>query len=117
MQVKPVLTWDKLTNDTPSDQVEKVFQNFEQNCGLANDNKGMAPKERLITLKSILKGAKEKIYENKEKLFRATGEWDSDPEGCYLSIKARLLRFVETTMQKRTRLKGTLPDLSELEKL
>ena len=57
-----------------------------------------------MTLKSILKGAKEKIYKVMEKRFRATGQWDSDPDGCYFTIKTRLMKFVESTLEKRTRL-------------
>ena len=73
---------------------------------MCNDGQGMRPSERLTTLKQILKqgSAKEQIYKNIEKATRATGEWHTDPDKVYLTIKARLLMFKEEPLERKRRL-------------
>ena len=113
MQIRPNLQWPTISDSDSGEAIEKAFERFEDITGMSNDNKGMLPRERLAALKQILKvgSSKEKIYINAEKMARATGEWTSDPDKVYLSIKGRLLRFREEAVEKKRRLHGAWSDL------
>ena len=111
IKVTPQIKWPVLGDESGNDKcdVKEFFETFHQNCSFANDGAGMLPSEMLTVLKSCLRGAKEKIYNNQRKGLLATGEWHTNPEGCFQVIQARLMRFMETPLEKQTRLQQQLP--------
>ena len=65
IRVEPRVTWPKLGDDGAGGrEVEEFYEKLEEIYGLANNGKGMSPKEMLVALKSCLTGSRKKIYEN-----------------------------------------------------
>ena len=58
------------------------------------------------TLATCLKGTKEKIYKFQVVKFRKLGTLDSDPDGVFESIRARLMRFSESALERQMRVKA-----------
>ena len=104
IRVNPTVQWPKLSDDGPDcREVEAFFESFDDTCGLANDGAGMADKERLKVLLSCLKGSREKTYKVLHKKHRTLGDVDADPGKVFDIIKARLMRFVESNIEKQMR--------------
>ena len=58
IQIHPTATWPKLGDDGPGGrEVEKLCEKYDEICGIARDGEGMTEKERLMTLKTGLKGS------------------------------------------------------------
>ena len=70
---------------------------------LANDGQGMSWQERLRCLINCLRGNRAKTYRVSYKFARRAGEVKKDPQKVYEMIKDKLMRFVETIMEKETR--------------
>ena len=111
LSVKPNIRWPTIDDSTEGLEIVDTFELFESNCQLANDSKGMLPVERLTSLKNILKigSANEKIYRNVERAAKASSTWYEDPDSVYLRIKAKMMRFVETLIEKKERLHRDKP--------
>jgi hypothetical protein len=100
IRIEPKVHWPVLTNDDL--EVEEFYEEFESVCGLANDMRGLAPMERLLALKSSLRGSRSETYENVKKSCTENGTFTKDPEGVYDIIKGKLLRFRKTYEEKQT---------------
>ena len=112
IRVNPTISWPKLGDDGPDcREVAEFFESFEETVGLANDGAGMSDKERLKVLALCLKRSRQKTYENLFRKHRSLGDVESDPGKVFEIIKAKLLRFSESTMEKQMRV------LSEWENL
>jgi hypothetical protein len=104
IRINPTIKWPMLSDDGPdSKDVEEFFERFDETCALANDGAGMADAERLKVLLSCLRGSREKVYRVIHKRCRASGLLASNPEEVFSLIKERLMRFVETPMEKPMR--------------
>ena len=108
IRINPTVKWPTLGGD--DQDVEEFFEQFEELCGLANDGLGMSDKEKLKVLLSCLRGTREKTYRVIHKLNRANGRVASDPRGVFEDIKARLMRFVETSVEKQSRILAAWSD-------
>ena len=63
VKITPTFRWPILGDDGPdAKEVEDFYEKYEDLCRLANDGRGMNPKEHLTTLASCLRGSKEKRY-------------------------------------------------------
>ena len=113
IKITPQIKWPVLGDDVGQDKcdVEELFERQDESCDLANDGHGMLPAERLTVLKQCLRGAKEKIYTNMQKKFKKTNLWQDSPEECYGLIKSRMMKFVETPLEKQTRLQQEWSEL------
>ena len=109
IRINPQVKWPMLADD--DHDVEEFFEQFDELCGLANDGDGMSDKERLKVLLSCLRGTREQTYRVLHKLNRANGRNEADPGGVFLDIKARLMRFVETQVEKQSRILASWDDL------
>ena len=71
IKITPQIKWPTLGDDRDGDRcdVGDFFTKVEDNCKMANDGQGMLPSEQLTVLKQCLKGSKEKIYNNMQKVF------------------------------------------------
>jgi hypothetical protein len=65
IRIEPKVQWPVLNNDDL--EVEEFYEEFENICGLANDMKGLNPMERLLALKTTLRGSRAEIYDNVRK--------------------------------------------------
>ena len=114
IRVNPTIQWPKLGDDGPERrEVGEFFEAFEETVGLANDGAGMSDKERLKVLALCLKGSRQKTYENLFRKHRALGEVETEPGKVFDIIKAKLLRFSETTMEKQMRVLSEWENLSK----
>ena len=71
----------------------------------------MSDKVRLKVLLSCLRGTREKTYRVIHKLNRRNGRVENDPGGVFEDIKSRLMRFVETAMEKQARILAAWEEL------
>ncbi len=94
IRIEPKVHWPILTNDDL--EVGEFFDESESVCALANDMRGLAPLERLLALKSSLRGSRSETYENAKRFWTENGTFAKDPEGVYETIKGKLLRFRKT---------------------
>ena len=65
IRIEPKVHWPILNNDDL--EVEEFYEEFESICGLANDMRGLAPMERLLALKTSLRGSRSETYDNVKK--------------------------------------------------
>ena len=103
IKVEPKVQWPRLGDDNAGGRdVEEFYEKFEDICGLANNGTGMLDKEMLVALKSCLHGSRKQIYENvmKANLPEKDDQWAGM---VYQSIKDRLLRFLETPLERQLR--------------
>ena len=100
IRIEPKAHWPILNNDDL--EVEEFYEAFESICGLANDMRGLAPMERLLALKTSLRGSRSETYDNVKKTCTENGTFTKDPEGVYDLIKGKLLRFRKTYEEKQT---------------
>ena len=63
---------------------------------------GLAPMEKLLALKTTLRGSRSEIYDNVKKICTEDGSFMRDPEMVYDLIKGKLLRFRKTYEEKQT---------------
>ena len=114
IRVNPTIQWPKLTDEGPdSREVEDFFDKFEDTCGLANDGAGMSDMERLKVLASCLKGSREATYKVLHRKHRLLGDVESDPGMVFSIIKAKLMRFVETPIEKQMRVLSEIDNLQK----
>ena len=73
----------------------------------------MSDKERLRVLSGCLRGSRLKTYENMIKRHRAIGEVESSPGKVFDVIRAKLMRFAETTIEKQMRVLSEWVNLSK----
>ena len=111
IRINPTVKWPTLADD--DQDVEEFFEQFDELCGLANDGEGMSDKERLKVLLSCLRGTREQTYRVIHKLNRANGRVEKDPGGVFADIKVRLMRFIETTVEKQSRILAAWDDLQK----
>ena len=105
VKITPTFRWPVLGDDGPdAKEVEEFYEKYEDLCRLANDGKGMNPKEHLTTLASCLRGSKEKIYKLVYRKHRKLGTLDEVPDKVFEEIKSRHMKFIETPMEKQMRL-------------
>ena len=106
IRVEPRATWPKLGDDgSGGREVEEFYEKLEEIYGLANSGKGMSTKEMLVALKSCLHGSRKRIYDNIVKRHRGTPMTEELATDVYDDIKARLMRFTETIMERQLRLR------------
>ena len=102
IKVEPKVKWPHLGDTGPGGrEVEKFYEDFEDLVGLANDGAGMNDLETWVTLKNCVSGSRLIIYENLVKHYRAKGEMNKEPKELYQELKARLLRFMETSTERQ----------------
>jgi hypothetical protein len=100
IRIEPKVQWPVLNNDDL--EVEEFYEEFENICGLANDMKGLNPMERLLALKTTLRGSRAEIYDNVRKYCTEDGSFAKDPDKVYELIKNKLLTFRKTYEEKQT---------------
>jgi len=103
IKIAPTVDWPTL-HESDSD-VKEFFQQFKDTAKLANDGKGMEWREMLQILPNRLHGSRLKYAKLILKQAR-NSEILEDPEGhrkVFAQIEAKLMRFSETAMQKRSR--------------
>ena len=114
IRVNPTITWPKLMDEGPEARdVEDFFDRFDETCGLANDGAGMSDMERLKVLSSCLKGSREKTYKVLHKKHRLLGDVEANPGMVFNIIKTKLLRFIETPLEKQMRVINEWDNLSK----
>ena len=104
IKIAPTVEWPTLhEHDT---DVKEFFQLFKDTAKLANDGKGMEWREMLQILPNRLQGSRLKYAKLILKQARETQEVAdaSGPERIFGRIEAKLMRFAETSMQKRSRI-------------
>ena len=107
IRVEPKVTWPRLGDDGPGGkEVEEFYEKFEDICGLANNGSGMSDKEMTVALKTCLHGSRKKIYENVLKAKKSIVETEEGPGEIYRAIKKRLFRFLETSTERRLRVRN-----------
>jgi hypothetical protein len=63
--VRADIQWMNLTDDLSDvKDVADFYENFEDNCAMANDCRGMSFREMLIALKARCRGSRLKSYQN-----------------------------------------------------
>ena len=72
--------WPILNNDDL--EVDDFYEEFENICGLANDMRGLAPMERLLALKTTLRGSRSEIYDNVKKTCTEDGSFTKTHKWC-----------------------------------
>ena len=90
--------------------MEEFYEAFEDICGLANNGTGMPDKEMLVALKSCLSGSRKTIYENVVRAMKVQMCTDEGPGEVYRTTKKRLLRFLETSIEKQLRVCESRPN-------
>ena len=78
---------------------------------MATNGKGMSWPEMLVAKKSCLHGSRRKIHENIQKKRKTDGV--EDPQQAYKDIKARLLKFCETAMERQLRVRKEWDSLTK----
>jgi hypothetical protein len=111
IQIKPDITWPSLT-DTDQD-IETFFEDLEDICDLANDATGMNDIERLRVLGNCLKQSRKKVFRVKLKEARNNGLLRSDPGKVYEEIRARLMEFRETALERQNRVENEYQNLQK----
>ena len=114
IRVEPRVTWPKLGDDgSGGREVEEFYEKLEEIYGLANNGKGMSPKEMLVALKSCLTGSRKKIYENMMKKQGSGALSDATAQEVYDEVRDRLMRFTEKLMERQLRLRREWEALSK----
>ena len=98
IRIEPKVHWPILNDDDL--EVEEVYEEFESICRLANDMRGLAPMEKLLALKTSLRGSRSEIYDNVKNTCTEDCSFTKDPETVYDLIKGKLLRFRKTYEEK-----------------
>ena len=102
--VKTDLQWPTLSDDsTDVRDVTEFYESFEDNCGLANNCRGMSKREMLVALRSRCRGPRLKTFQNIYRQEQRKGLVESDPEGVYERIKAKHLLFSESVEEREIR--------------
>jgi hypothetical protein len=83
--------------------VADFYENFEDNCAMANDCRGMSFREMLIALKARCRGSRLKSYQNIYRREWRAGKVLDDAEAVYKMIKSKHLVFSETVEEKELR--------------
>ena len=65
----------------------------------------MSPKEQLVALKACLHGSRKRIYDNIVRAHRGQEMTDALALDIYVNVKARLMQFTETLMERQLRLR------------
>ena len=66
----------------------------------------MTEKERLMTLKTCLRGSRRKIYEHVSKAMKSVLDTPGGPQKIYDEVKRRHYRFLETSTERQLRVRG-----------
>ena len=78
---------------------------------MANNGKGMAPIEELVALRNCLGGSRLQIFENIKEVRDADKTITADPKSVYIETKQRLLKFEETDLERKMRVKREFDEL------
>ena len=102
--VRADIQWMNLTDDLSDvKDVADFYENFEDNCAMANDCRGMSHREMLIALKARCRGSRLKSFQNIYRREWRSGNVLSDAKSVYEQIKSKHLVFSETTEEKELR--------------
>jgi len=101
IRITPHINWPFLGDD--DQKVDRFVNKFESTIGLANDGRGMAPSEKLITFGQCLRQSRLKVYELIMERGRRTGAVGSNPQGVYAEIVRRLMEFSEGIFERQAR--------------
>ena len=102
--VKADIQWMNLTDDLSDvKDVADFYENFEDNCAMANDCRGMSHREMLIALKARCRGSRLKSFQNIYRREWRSGKVLTDAKSVYDQIKSKHLVFSETTEEKELR--------------
>ena len=97
--------WTTSTDDqTDAKQVKEFYENFEDNCDLANDCDGMNFREKLVALRGRCRGTRLKSYQNIYRREWRAGTITEDAQSVYEMIKAKHLMFFESQAEKEIRI-------------
>lgn len=106
IRVEPRVTWPKLGDDgTGGREVEEFYDKLEEIHGLADSGRAMTPKKQLVALKACLHGSRKRIYDSIVRSHRGQEMTDALALDIYVNIKARLMQFTETLMERQLRLR------------
>ena len=83
--------------------MEDFFKAIEEIFDLANNGQGMAWAERLRTIASCLTGSRKQIYDNIIKSHETDLKVKQDPKFVYFELKERLMKFLETPVERAMR--------------
>ena len=78
IRINPKMQWPTL-HDTDM-EVEDFYEEFEGVRQLRNDMRGLLPMERLLALKSCLRGSRLKTYDNVKKLTQEDGTFMTEAD-------------------------------------
>ena len=113
-KVEPRLPFPNYGDDgSGGREAEDFFEKFEDITSLANDGDGMSDKEMVMTLRLCLKGSRKTIYEN---ILKEKKETLVLPDGygeVYRLVKVRLLKFLETPVERQMRVTAKWRDLQK----
>ena len=102
--VRADIQWMNLTDDLSDvKDVADFYENFEDNCAMANDCRGMTHREMLIALKARCRGSRLKSFQNIYRREWRSGKVLADAKSVYEQIKSKHLVFSETTEEKELR--------------
>ncbi|HIG75530.1 MAG TPA: zinc finger CCCH domain-containing protein, partial [Bacteroidetes bacterium] len=101
MRIHPHVEWP-MCGDA-DDDVRAHVEEFEDIIAMASDGRGMAPSERLRTFGQTLKGTKKATFKVSFREARESGRLADEPEKIYEEIKAQLVGYTETKMERQAR--------------
>ena len=114
IRVEPKVQWPRLGDDGPGGkEVLEFYEKFEEITGLANNGTGMSDREMLVALKTCVHGSRRKIFDNVAKSNRDIQDTDEGPGEIYRAVKARLMRFLETSTEKQLRVRSEWHNLTK----
>ena len=114
IQINPKFTLPHLNDEVKSGtEVEDFYNKFEELVGLSNEGTGMADKEQLLTIRSCLHGSRRLIYDNVTKEHKHLYDQEDGHGKLYKLVKERLMKFMETGLEKQLRVRNTWNALSK----
>jgi len=94
-------------------KVDRCVHKFENTIGLANDGRGMAPAEKLITLGHCLRQSRLVVYELLIERNQRSGKLQTEPQKVYSEIIARLMEFSEGMFERQGRVQREFSNLQK----
>ena len=106
IRVDAKLEWPTLSDDDKGKDVEYFCMKFEEIVCLPNNGAGMPGHEKLLALRSCLRGSRRCVCDNIMKVHKAKEDGSIiNPAEAYTAVQKRLMRFTETMMEKQLRVR------------
>jgi len=111
IRITPHINWPTLGDD--DQKVDRFVHKLENTIGLANDGRGMAPAEKLITLGHCLRQSRLMVYELLIERNQRSGKLQTEPQKVYSEIIARLMEFSEGMFERQGRVQREFSNLQK----